>query len=215
MNLARSNAARLTADATLCLKEGRYASAAALAVLAIEEAGKAAVLRELAVVTSEEDLKAAWRAYRSHTSKNRLGGLLDALKSGARRLEDFAPLFAGDAEHPALLDAVKQISFYTDCYGDAHWSNPENVVDEQLASELVMIAAVLSKARPVSEREIELWVDLIGPVWKRNPAWMQRALVAWYAAMQKEGLLPPGCNEMERFIEEGVGERGSEPSREV
>jgi hypothetical protein len=33
---------------------------------------------------------------------------------------------------------------------------------------------------------------------------MQQALVNWYAAMQKEGLAPPGENRMEQFIKSGV-----------
>jgi hypothetical protein len=43
-------------------------------------------------------------------------------------------------------------------------------------------------------------VQHIGPVWKKNPAWMKKALVNWYAAMQDAGLIPEGANDMEQFL---------------
>ncbi len=49
MNAAQANARRLVDDARLLLNEGRYATAVALCVLAIEEAGKRRILRELAL----------------------------------------------------------------------------------------------------------------------------------------------------------------------
>ncbi|MBN1085452.1 AbiV family abortive infection protein [Erwinia aphidicola] len=36
-------------------------------------------------------------------------------------------------EHPFALDQLKQISFYTDCLGKAHWSIPDNVIDRDTA----------------------------------------------------------------------------------
>jgi AbiV family abortive infection protein len=189
INAARRNAGRLAQDARLLLAQRRFPSACALAVLAIEEAGKASVLREIALARNDDELKDAWREYRSHTSKNRMWPIVELVLKGARKLEDFAPLFDEDADHPLLLDQVKQISFYTDCLGKAHWSVPEEVIDEALASVLVVTGELLGKGEDVSEREIELWNKHLSPVWRHTNEAMEKGVSDWYSAMQSPPFL--------------------------
>src|SRR2546430_11396188 len=143
INAARCNAGRLAQDARLLLPQKRFPSACALSVLAIEEAGKASVLREIALARNDDELKGAWREYRSHTSKNRMWPIVEFVLKGAGILQDFAPMFRSDANHPLVLDQVKQLSFYTDCLGKAHWSAPEEVIDHALASMLVVTSELL------------------------------------------------------------------------
>jgi AbiV family abortive infection protein len=57
MNLALQNARRLLQDAQTLFENGRYPSAAALAILSIEEAGKLAVLRELSLARNQQELR--------------------------------------------------------------------------------------------------------------------------------------------------------------
>src|SRR5207253_2943359 len=121
MNVARQNAVRLAKDARLLLENERYASALALAILSIEESGKAAVLRGLAVASTDKELIDRWRDYRSHTSKNAHWPLLDMLFKGARRLEDFLPMFDPKAEHPQMMDTLKQLCLYTDSFKKGRW----------------------------------------------------------------------------------------------
>ena len=52
------------------LEARRYETAAALAILAIEESGKISLLRELALATDDRDAKDSWKRLRSHTAKN-------------------------------------------------------------------------------------------------------------------------------------------------
>jgi len=210
INAARRNAARLAHDARLLLTEKRFPSACALSVLAIEEAGKASVLREIALTRNNDELKDAWREYRSHTSKNRMWPIVEFVLKGAQKLEDFAPLFRSDADHPLLLDQVKQLSIYTDCLGKAHWSAPEEVIDQALASMLVVTSELLGKGEDVSEREIELWVERLSPVWRHTKEAMEKGLSDWYSAMQTEGLKSPGTNSMRKFILEGIA-KSDEP----
>ena len=54
MNAARRNAQRLCSDASLLLEQERYPSAAALAVLSIEEAGKTSTLQALSFLQPPE-----------------------------------------------------------------------------------------------------------------------------------------------------------------
>jgi len=204
MNAAVRNAKRLSEDAALLLEKERYPSAASLAILSIEESGKLSILRELALARDEKELKEAWRSYRSHTKKNIAWILPDLVKAGARKLEDFRPIVEDDAEHPYILDHVKQISFYTDCLGDAHWSIPEEIVENCLAKMLVDIAKISASNKEVTEKEIELWIKHLGPVWKKNMAWMQHALENWYDEMQESGLAAEGPNAMREFIKGNI-----------
>jgi AbiV family abortive infection protein len=205
MNAASKNAQRLAEDATLLLEHKRFPSAAALAVLSIEESGKLAILRRLAGVDSPEAAKPIWREYRSHTKKNVIGAILDRFAAGARRLDQFAPLFDSEADHPQLLDQVKQIAFYSDCLGKVHWSEPAAVIDEQLARSMVTTAQVLARGQEFTELEIELWMKHVVPHLDGPREVAERALEVWYAEMQRNGLAEGGKNAMSRFINEGVG----------
>jgi AbiV family abortive infection protein len=192
------------ADAELLLANKSHASALALAVLAIEEAGKISILRALVLARSDEEARADWKEYRSHTSKNRLWPIIETVLNGARKLDDFRGLVADGAEHPALLDQLKQLAFYTDCLGHRHWSVPSEVIDSELASLIVRTAKLLASGEDVTQREIELWIQHVGPVWKQNKEAMEGALVSWEDALRAEGLRPPGENQMEKFILEGI-----------
>ncbi len=82
------------------------------AILSIEESGKKGVLRRLALAMNDEEISSAWKDYRTHTKKNILWLMPQLIAEGARRLDDFGSLFINEAEHPYILDQVKQISFY-------------------------------------------------------------------------------------------------------
>jgi AbiV family abortive infection protein len=204
MNAAAANAQRLAADAAALLEARRFPTAASLAILSIEEAGKCSILRSLALARTNVELSEVWKEYRSHTRKNAAWLLPQLVASGARTLDDLRPLFEEDSDHPYVLDQIKQLGFYTDCLGQAHWSTPDAVIDGALAQMLVKIASLFARKSNHTEKEVRLWIEHVGPVWKKDPAWMKQALVNWYAAMQKNGLAPEGANQMEQFIFEGL-----------
>lgn len=204
MNAANANARRLLEDAQVLAQMGRFPTAASLAALSIEESGKASILRGLAAAKSPEEATVAWKDYRSHTRKN-VGWLLPEMAiKGAQKLEDFRPLFEAGSEHPHVLDQVKQLGFYTDCLGDANWSVPSEVVDEELAKSLVQVASLLVGKKEVSAKEIELWIQHVGSAPKGDLAAGKEALISWYAAMQEAGLYPAGENHMARFVHVGI-----------
>lgn len=204
MNAANANAYRLVEDAQALLAAGRCPSAASLAALSIEESGKVSILRQLATATSKEEVAAAWKSYRSHTRKNAHWLLPELVMKGARKLEDLRPLFEEDAEHPFILDQVKQLGFYTDCLGNRHWSVPVEVIDEKLTRGLIQIAKLFIRTHETTVEEIELWVRHVGTAPKNDLLAAKKALVSWYSAMQDAGLHPYGINKMERFINKGV-----------
>jgi AbiV family abortive infection protein len=204
INAAIQNAKRLAEDAELLFNAERLPSAASLAILSIEESGKISILRALALARNNEDIADAWRDYRSHTKKNVSWLLPQLAAEGARKLDDFKPLFEESSEHPFILDQLKQLGFYTDCLGKVHWSVPEEVIDQPLAKLLVGIATIFAKDNQITTTEIDLWIKHIGPVWKRDPSWMKQALCNWYQEMQEKGLTPAGENRMEAFVKQGL-----------
>ncbi|WP_337268638.1 AbiV family abortive infection protein [Oryzifoliimicrobium ureilyticus] len=198
MNAAGRSAKRMHDDAKLLLANGRFPSAASLAILAIEEAGKISILRGMSTAPDDAALKAAWKDYRSHTAKNVAWIITELAAKGAWSLCDLRPIYDSDSDHPALLDAIKQIGFYTDCLGKAHWSEPPEVIDERLASMLVTVAGILVPKREIGIREIELWIQHVGPHAK-SPG-MAHAAVRFYEAMRNEGLDTNDPDEIRKFF---------------
>jgi AbiV family abortive infection protein len=200
MNAARNNAQRLATDARTLFEAKRYPTAASLAILSIEESGKITILRQLSLAESDDEVRNCWKEYRSHTKKNFMTFFLQFV-SNNRRLSDFAPLFTPDSENPSVVDIVKQLGFYTDCLSNEHWSIPAEVIDKTAAATLCFTATLLAKhEKDVTTREIELWIKFMNPVIHMDSLSQKTALSNWCAAMQDEGLIPPGENEMEKFV---------------
>ena len=175
----------------------RLPGAVSLAILSIEESGKGPILRQLALATTEEEVSKVWRDYRSHTKKNIMWLMPQLVANGARRLEEFKPLFESEAEHPHVLDQLKQVSIYSDCLGKAHWSEPSKVVDRDLAATLTRIANLLLSDNEVTAEEIRLWIKHMHAVRHKTFAEQKEALLHWYAEMLELELVDSGVNLVE------------------
>jgi AbiV family abortive infection protein len=200
MNAAAANARRLYEDAATLLDGKRYPTALSLAVLSIEESGKCSILRMLSMGRNEQDRQNAWRDYRSHIAKNVMWVFLDLFKKGARGLWDFLPMFDDTGEHTYLLDQIKQLGFYTDCLGSAHWSVPDKVVSADLAAGIVKIAELLLAKRQVTPREIELWARHMRGIWGQAKETAEAAVLSWHRDMYAEGLTEDDPSIAERFF---------------
>jgi AbiV family abortive infection protein len=196
MNAAARNAKRLFDDATTLFEAKRFPTSCSLAVLSIEESGKPSLLRAIAAVSNENTLKAWWKDYRDHQVKNIAWIITELAAKGAQTLDDLAPIYDKGSDHPAILDVVKQLGFYTDCYGSAHWSEPDDVIDENLAKTLLFTAKVLLPKHEYQVREIELWIEYVV---HRGPLAMRRAAMNFYKAMEREGLSTFTIEELEAF----------------
>ena len=200
MTAARRNAFRLVEDAKLLLAAGRYPTATALAILSIEESGKEHILRGIAMSPNENVLRKLWRNYRSHRCKSVMWILPSLVRQGARDLDSLRLASDPSAEHTSILDQLKQVSLYTDCFGSAHWSEPDNAVDEDLAGALVNIAALFAKRESVTAKEMELWVEHMRPVYGARLERMKTALLAWYSSLQENGLWDEDGVSVEEFV---------------
>jgi AbiV family abortive infection protein len=215
MNAATENARRLVQDARLLLDNKRWPTAASVAALSIEESGKVVILRRFLTAKAGE-IKGLWQEYRSHTKKNINWILPELVDKGARRLDDFKPIVDSASNHPKVLDAQKQLGFYTDCLRNVDWSLPSEVVDEAFAKSLVAKAEILSPERTITVRELELWVKYMEPISNKNPDRMKQALINWYGAMQAEELVPAGPDKMQTFVEEGLSiDQANQMSAEI
>jgi AbiV family abortive infection protein len=202
MAAARRNATRLAQDAELLLSQGRWASASSLAILSIEESGKIGVLRRLSVVPDARAMSKAWQGYRSHHHKlgvpigvDLAGVSLTDPAAIAQAIEDTAKVVKN-------MDVRKQAGFYTDCVpgagGQPLWSEPERMISEEHAREVVYCANLLLTKREVSLREIELFIEHVGPVVgtpKIIDGWRK-----WSVAMDSEGLLTETLEEHENRV---------------
>lgn len=194
INAARRNVRRLFEDAQILLGANRYPTAASLAILSIEESGKENIIRGMARAVTDAEVLQYWKDYRSHTKKNVMWLLPQLVIEGARHVDDFITLFESTAEHPYILEQVKQIGFYTDCLGKGNWSEPMEVIDKDLATMLVQTAKIFLRKGEVTTKEIELWGKHLGPVKNGDLLQQKEATLHWYAEMQELGLLAKGEN---------------------
>lgn len=200
MNAASENARRLSEDAEILFNLKRFPSAISLSILSIEESGKVSILRELALAKNGEQVKDAWKSYRSHAKKNVMWLFPSLVSSGATKLEEFKSIFGEKTEHSLLLDNLKQIGFYTDCLGKAHWSVPNEIIDKENTQNILKIAKMMCKDNVYTSKEIELWVKHIKPVWKGPMDLMKEALNNWFDEMVKENLISEGEYTFKDFI---------------
>lgn len=184
INACYRSAHRLLEDARILREHGRCPSATALAILAIEEAGKAGILRRIASLSDPVALKAAWRDFRSHRSKSLMWPLLLSVKAGARKLDDFGELHDPTSDHPELLDSTKQLCLYAECFNHAHWSEPDVVIDAGVCELVMGCAEVLCRERQVTETEIALWIERVGNLNGMTALDAKHALAAWYGQLQ-------------------------------
>jgi AbiV family abortive infection protein len=194
MNSAARNAARLVKDAEILFEAKRYPSAASLGILAIEEVGKSPILRGLSVIDDEQEARAVWKAYRDHQKKNILWLFPTLMRGGLRTLPQLTSLFDPNSKHTRKLDELKQFGFYTDCFGQAIWSEPDAFVDDVIAAFIIGTARSLTRERTVSEREIELWIEHVTP--DSKPERVKR----FWEAMVEEGLAQVDIDNVDEFL---------------
>jgi AbiV family abortive infection protein len=189
---AMRTARGLLRDAELLLEKERWQRGTALSILAVEEMGKVEILRSILLARDADELEDEWRAYRSHTKKNVSWIFLDLVRKGARKLEQFKPIFDTRSDHPKFLDAVKQTCFYSDVSGECEWFSPEQKIKPELARAMFTVAKLLVPKGPspiTSEEELKLWVKHLRPVWKGPMPEMKKALAACYAEAEAKRVL--------------------------
>lgn len=209
MTRALQNAQRLVDDAQILFDQGRVPSAVALAILSIEESGKVPILRQMALAGDERECKRLWKSYRSHTDKNVWWIIGELVRSGARTLDDLFPIVDPSAEHPGMLDELKQLCIYTDCFSNVKWSSPDEVEIQQLVPYLLMIARLFARPEPVSADSIEAYFRHMYPVKGGSLAAQREATRSWLRELVDRGLSDASPDEITAFLPAF----GSDPTR--
>ena len=191
---ARANAKALLEDAETLLQRESWPRAFGLAVLAIEEAGKTRIIRELVLARDEKECRTAWREYRTHSKKTLLTILPELAARGARRFDELArPMFDPTSNHGPELEADKQSAFYTDVLSDGTWTLPERAISESDARKVVLTARLLAGKKSEamsSEAELTLWVKHLRPIrGETDQVRLRQAVVACYAEAEAMGVL--------------------------
>ena len=200
MNIAEQNAFRLLEDATILLNSKRYPTACSLAVLALEELGKVIILRFISIAPSDFTRVAFWKMYhRSHISKNSILFMQRLAIERARKNEDLEPVYDDANECSIALDQAKQLGFYSDCLGKSRWGVPWEKGDEKSAKGIVEFAQGLIKNVKHTEKEIELFIEHLGPwVKSRNYSNVQ-ALENWFSALENAGIFLAEIMGLDKF----------------
>jgi AbiV family abortive infection protein len=206
IKLAINNAKSLLSDAILLFENARYARAAALSILAIEEAGKPSILRDILLEDDPKQLKKAWQNYRRHTEKNTNWIVPELASKGANHIEHLRQTTDSNSGHQQELDNLKQLAFYTDAFSKCKWSSPEQVLDKELTEQLINTAKVLvgsdrDQNTMTTEEELKLWLKHLKPVWKKEMISMKQALINCYQEAEELNLIVKGTTErMIKFL---------------
>lgn len=197
---ATQNAIRLADDAEALLKSDRMPSAVALAILSIEESGKSSILRHMSIATDDQEWQQLWKEYRSHREKNVLWLLGIRVQQGARNLDELRSLVDRESDHPEVLDHLKQLCIYTDCFTLVKWSSPDDIDVQSFAPYLVKMAQILSSKKTVTAQDIELWRKHLVPVKGASLDKLKQAVSAWSHDMKNLDLSEESPNEFNIFL---------------
>ena len=195
---AIDNAKSLLQDAILLFDNGRYERAAALAILAIEETGKLAILRTIFLEDDVIVIKKEWQNYRRHTQKNLAWILSDLVKKGARNLKDLNPIFDEKSDHGSILEDLKQLALYSDCFSSCKWSIPSESITKEISKLLLETAKGLvlkGNSAMTTTAELEIYYKHLKPVWKTDSKSMNEALVKCCNEAEDKGLIEKGTTQ--------------------
>tara|TARA_R110001583_G_scaffold172696_1_gene326478 strand:- start:316 stop:990 length:675 start_codon:yes stop_codon:yes gene_type:complete len=204
IRLANENARDLYEDAQILYENDRIQRSVSLSILAIEEAGKSRILKEILLIEDSKELKKSWQDYRKHKEKNLSWIVPSLFVGGARKLDEFKNAFESSESHGQDIDNIKQLSFYTDIFGKGIWIHPKKAIDKKFARMILEFANILTKKSSISiesEKGLEIWVKHMKPVWKEQiMSEMKKALIECYEEAETEGIIEKGkASEMRDF----------------
>ncbi|MCK4368901.1 MAG: AbiV family abortive infection protein [Dehalococcoidales bacterium] len=193
INAANRNAISLIEDAELLLKNKRYASAAALAILSIEESGKKSLLRGMSVLTKNKDIIDHWRDYRKHTKKNMMWLLPHFIAMGKWKFDDLKHLFS-TGKHAYMIEQLKQFCLYTDCIGEIRWSEPSKFMNEELAEITLETAKLLKSDEEETVEDLRIWAKHFKKGMDMDMDDVRKASLHYFAELKERGKYKDGMD---------------------
>ena len=205
IRIAKENASELYEDAKLLFENGRIQRSVSLSILAIEEAGKSRIIKEILLTDDPKELKKHWQNYRKHTEKNLSWITPSLFIGGARKLDELKEAFEEGKNHGDDIENIKQLSFYTDIFGKGVWSSPKDSISEKFGRMILEFAKILTTKDSVgieSEAGLKLWVKHLKPVWNNQKmSEMKCALIECYKEAESKRIIAEGkAQEMKDFV---------------
>ena len=179
INIVMNNARNLYLDAVLLLENGRFPRAASLAILSLEECGKATILRMMALTDNQNEIDTLWKDFSRHHSKNVPAAFVNRLLAGDRSIVEIRSSLNNKPGECHLIDQLKQMGFYVDCDANIHWLIPSEQVNESIARHYVSMAGGMSNLPETTIEDIELLIKHLKPASGQDEEVKKRALVTW------------------------------------
>ena len=120
------NARDLLVDARILLEGNRWPRAVSLSVLALEEVGKANVIRLILIAGPDSQLRKLWGHYYRHISKSLLTlySIIQFMHSGTDPSASLNACIEFGLDFSDGLDELKQDGFYSDYVDPGLWQSP-------------------------------------------------------------------------------------------
>ena len=161
-NLSIRNSWRLFRSAEVLFTEKDYASAVALAVLALEENGK---YLTLIPILERVELEKKWKAVRTHTCKtkelNAYLALLKLLPEERLSKEEVAGDIDRTFDVQKMIDVLKQKGFYVDCVGAGRWQYPPETFSDFFSFVILLMVRSVMREPLFTEEEIQQWRERV------------------------------------------------------
>lgn len=206
VNAALRNAQELYDEAKILFDQGRFARAASLAILSVEEAGKVFLLPLLLTTSDKKQLRLIWKGFRHHKHKNAHVHL--QMTKGVPTPTTRHAIAAGKSIETWSdgLEDYKQIGFYSDCTSTADWGIPSETIKKE-GAELMMKFAhnSLNKYDGLEAFGtvpfLEIWSRRMKGMMDMTDPEQHVAFIALYDEAEKASLVEPGSREaMEAFL---------------
>jgi AbiV family abortive infection protein len=176
--LVRANARRLLDDAKLLLRADRHASAAMMAVMALDELSRFFHPLTIGGLRTPKQLAEAWRQFR--------GARRDFPWSALqRRPDDPSDSSIADAQLDGMLSFIRDLGARADCVPPGAWVDPASMISAELAASIIGTAELYC-GLPVAPRAMEAWLRTIRCSPASHPA--RGALEIYRKLLLAEGL---------------------------
>jgi|KBSSwiStaDraftv2_1062776.scaffolds.fasta_scaffold15770_8 AbiV family abortive infection protein len=198
IHVANRNARRLLGDGILLYESARYPSAAALAVLAMEEAAKWSTLLHVTIAQDEKRIRESWRMNTLHIPK--LTRALRALM-GAHEASGGDRPTVPDAELAKAMNALKLSCIYTAFVVGRRWIDPMQVCDRDECHNQLSVALISTSGhlRVTGQRLGALFKRVPGRLADEREEAARQTLISWSEGEEAAALAADDDAENEAF----------------